>query len=346
MIKMHCSSSSRSNILAALGQPSTGSVVPIVLWETSEPDDDMINALGLGLKIHPRFFHALLAATGKLFTSHEEADRLEKRPFVPDLAVIENHVIKMTRHCLPGHCDGPPIILIAGEKFGASTSGRQVDEIQRFQCATLEDPSEPKIKPPSWTEEYLRVLQYNLEKRRASTGRHTDLLFRPLVPLLYFNIFKIREECGLVRERYYKFVVPRKKFLTSLGKADSLAWGTAKVAVEDLYEMRVVLRRMIEDSEDSSEQLQRFLLSQQTIDVPRKDVLTIIDNDLKQVRVEARRLETEIRDHLRLHTGEMALQESRKSIELSSLQIEEGKRGQLKCLEWWGPVADNSSENL
>ncbi len=58
--------------------------------------------------------------------------------------------------------------------------------------------------------------------------------------------------------------------------------------------------------------------------------LTAVEDELRQARLEASRLETEIRDFLQLQTGELALQESRKSIELSNSQIEEAKRGQSK----------------
>ncbi|CAF9919847.1 MAG: hypothetical protein ALECFALPRED_001319 [Alectoria fallacina] len=52
-----------------------------------------------------------------------------------------------------------------------------------------------------------------------------------------------------------------------------------------------------------------------------------IEDQLQQAHLEAHRLENEIRDYLQLQIGELALQESRKSIELSGSQIEEAKRG-------------------
>lgn len=47
----------------------------------------------------------------------------------------------------------------------------------------------------------------------------------------------------------------------------------------------------------------------------------------KHVIDEARRLESEMRDHLQLQVGNLSLEESRKSIELSNFQVQEGKRG-------------------
>lgn len=42
---------------------------------------------------------------------------------------------------------------------------------------------------------------------------------------------------------------------------------------------------------------------------------------------EARRFESELRDYLQLEGSRLALEESKKSIELSNYQIQEGKRG-------------------
>lgn len=48
--------------------------------------------------------------------------------------------------------------------------------------------------------------------------------------------------------------------------------------------------------------------------------------DLMQIHQEAGRLESQVRHYMQLQVGELALQESKKSIELSNQQIEEGRR--------------------
>lgn len=336
-LSLRCSSSSGSVVLAALRQPSAGVAVRTVLWKTSELDEVMVNAIGLGFKIHPRFFHVLFATSGRL-SSWGKEERLDERPLVPNIVVIENHVVAMARCSPPVYPDATPVILIASHSFGALTGKAHFDEVSHFRSAIVETLSRPLEGTPEWSVEYIRILQYDLEKERGSIGSDTNLLLRPLIPLLYFNIFRIRGECGLVREKYYKFIVPHDKFIASLGGVESrFPLGNPKNAdrtsLEDLYELRVVLRRKIEDSEDNSEQLRRFLRSQRMLDVRQGKLFTMVEDDLQQVRLDAHRLETEIRDYLQLQTGVMAIHESRKSIELSNIQIEEGKRGQSKCTE-------------
>lgn len=91
--------------------------------------------------------------------------------------------------------------------------------------------------------------------------------------------------------------------------------------------MRYSLRRMVEDFEDSSLRLRDCMHSPMKKDTPQGQSLMTLEGDLQQFGLEATRLETEIRDYLQLQIGELALQESKKSIELSNPQIEEAKRG-------------------
>ena len=73
--------------------------------------------------------------------------------------------------------------------------------------------------------------------------------------------------------------------------------------------------------------------SQNVSETPQNEPSIAIEDELQQAHLEALRLETEIREYLQLQTGELALQESRKSIELSNSQIEEAKRGQSEHLK-------------
>lgn len=79
---------------------------------------------------------------------------------------------------------------------------------------------------------------------------------------------------------------------------------------------------------------------------PQKDSSTRIEDDLQQVLVEAHRCEAEICENLQLRAGGLALEESKNPIELSSLQIEEGKRRNLKRFERRGLLANGFYEDL
>ena len=335
-LTLHCSTSSGSVVLAALRQPSAAAAIRIVLWDPSIIDKGVLDALGLGLKIHPRFFDVLLSAPllKKEGSDTWKFDRAFKdiRPLMPDVVVIDDYVVTMVSNYLSEYSDATPVILIAGG-FDAVSSETQIDEMSRFRSATVKDVSDPVDKYPTWTREYVRILQYDLENGRRSTGREMNLSFQPLVPLLYSNVFRIRKECAKVREKYHSFITSSKTFPN-------------QITLEDSYKMRDMLRRIFEKSEDNSGQLQRFIRSQGILDVQQERSFTTIEEDLKQAYLEAHRLETQIRDYLQLQTGELALQESKKSIEISNLQIEEGKRGQSECFESYRLPTNIPSENL
>ena len=85
---------------------------------------------------------------------------------------------------------------------------------------------------------------------------------------------------------------------------------------------------MVEDSEDSFDYFLRYTRSQKMADLLLTKSWLKVEDDLKRTHYEAARLEAQIRDYLQLRIGELALEESKKSIELSNRQIEEEKQGQ------------------
>ena len=91
---------------------------------------------------------------------------------------------------------------------------------------------------------------------------------------------------------------------------------------------------MVEDSEDGFNHLLRYIRSQRCADWLLSKSWLRVEDDLRATHEEARRFETQLRDYLQIKVGEWALQESKKSIELSNRQIEEGKRSQsCSCLQ-------------
>ena len=101
--------------------------------------------------------------------------------------------------------------------------------------------------------------------------------------------------------------------------------------MQGLPDERCRLRALTEHFEDDCNQLRTYLRSQVFPPGLSNRSWLKVEQDLIESRQEAGRLDAEIRDCLQLQVGEWALQESKKCIELSSRQIEEGKRGQ-SCL--------------
>ena len=77
---------------------------------------------------------------------------------------------------------------------------------------------------------------------------------------------------------------------------------------------------MLEDSEDSFNDVERYAsppdihCSLPGLAYPQ------IKEDASRIYAEARRLESEVRDHMQLEVGKLSLEESRKSIELSIIR--------------------------
>lgn len=85
----------------------------------------------------------------------------------------------------------------------------------------------------------------------------------------------------------------------------------------------------MEDAEDSLDHLRIHITWQKKEEWLKEPIYKIMDQRLGQCCLPARRLEVEARDSLQLEAGLLALQESRKSIEISNHQVQEGRRGKF-----------------
>ena len=345
-LNLQYSSTSATTILSALRQPSSTEEVRIVLWEAKMLGVAMLNALGLGLKIHPEFFRALLMRDlppnafdmlpEKAFLrSREFIDGYDERRIVPEVVRLGQYLVTTARHYLSANLDASPVIVIfrLDEPPLPKPEKKAKNKLSRVSSSRESVPSAVshsiKLLPP-WMQEYVRELKHDLENRRGRSSSITDLLFKTLSPLLQFYVFRLREECDLARSEYIAFTLPQNKFQY---ESEILKWGPRRIGrgkikgLRELFEMRYFLRRLVEDSEQHCQRLRRFIRSQRAPDAPPNESSTLIEDEVQQAHLEAHRLETELRDYLQLQTGELALQESRTSIELSSSQIEEAKRG-------------------
>ena len=339
-LDLQSSSGSAATIFSALRHPSFTGGVRILLWEASVLDKGMMTALGLGLKIHPEFFGALLARHAGMGHLRIRSDlstlpwreliaRFDERRIAPEVVLLGQYLVTTARGYLSENLDAPPVIVIFLLENGLNSISRPKSKKKAENPVTF---------LPLWMQEYVRLLGLDLEKRRERSSSITNLVFRSLTPLLQFYVLRFCEECDCIRTEYLDLTLPQKKFRyeNAILNRSPRRKGTGRIkALGDLFELRYELRRMIGKSEDLNyyHQLRRFTHSQMPCDTFQDERFIEIEDQLQQAHLEAHRLETEIRDYLQLQIGELALQESRKSIELSSSQIEEAKRGQLKHLE-------------
>ena len=100
---------SDTNIVTSLQQAPANVAVQILLWETTDflnkgvLSQDVVDSLGLGLKLDPRFFTAL--DPGNIGQN--------RRPWDPKHVTIAGAVATIIRHPKPDKADAIPVVLIA-----------------------------------------------------------------------------------------------------------------------------------------------------------------------------------------------------------------------------------------
>ena len=308
---------SATRVIASLQQPPVNVTVQIVLWNSRDSlNKGTMNALGSALKLNPRFWGALWS---------------KRRPqFEPRHARIGGFVATVVRHYKPDELEAVSVVLIACHGWELLLE-RAVDE-EIGDVYPLKDPIlDPTIDliPPFYhggtlrlsspithqerhgPTTYLRVLKLCLDKEEEQADEFTKLILKPLIPLLYLSVFFIRNCCENLRLKYR-----------------NLLWNAAKMDedVDALHDDRHRLRALMEESEDDLSYLRRYVCSQISAERISDKSWRKAEADLIQIHQEAGRLESQVRDYMQLQVGELALQESKKSIELSNQQIEEGKR--------------------
>lgn len=142
---------------------------------------------------------------------------------------------------------------------------------------------------------------------------------KPLIALLYLTVIKIRAFCESIRENCEKLQM-FADFDWRIVKSDEISSG--------LSEDRLRLDGMLEEWEDGLNHLLRYIRSQTSADWLLSTSWLKVEELLRRTHQGAYRLEAQLCDYLHFQVGELALQESKKSIELSNRQIEEAKRGQ------------------
>ena len=354
-LDLQCSSPAAATIFSALRRPSPTGGVRILLWEASGLDEGMLSALGLGLKIHPEVFRALLArhaGTGRIGVVPDASfsrwsmwrkliDGFDERGTAPEVVLLGQYLVTTARHYLTANLEAPPVILIFRlDKISRDKPTQKMNykfnRIFFYQELATSAVSNPIRLLPVWMQEYVHFLKIDFERRRERSSGIMELSFRSLSPLLQFYVFRFRDECDFIRTEFLDFTLPQNKFWYESEILNQVPHrkGTGKIKrLSDLFEVRYWLRRMVEDSEQHCQRLRKFRYSQNIRDTSQNEPCIAIEDELQQAHLEALRLETEIREYLQLQTGELALQESRKSIELSNSQIEEEKRGQSKHLK-------------
>ncbi|KAL8841910.1 MAG: hypothetical protein Q9170_000690 [Blastenia crenularia] len=162
---------------------------------------------------------------------------------------------------------------------------------------------------------YPRALGRLLRRHNNEKSILGDLVFICLLPLLQINLSAVRHYSSNIRE---KFEGPDVD--------ESFDLSEEKAPKTFLYYTRDQLRWQINNLQDDWSYFRRFMRTKFDCDASKNALYRNFENDIHDVVEGASRMENQIREHLQLQTGILALKESKKSIEVSNQQIQEGKR--------------------
>ena len=329
-----------TKVLEDLRQPPQTTCLRVVLWwgnEQGVEPTELMNVCGLGLKIHPRFFGALSERTDKssvaMFINRSLVQPSLPGNPSPNYTIIGNHISTTARDYITGRVNTPPTLLIVGwsdgyndyawyddlsNDFNPSTqhlNWSESDVVSHFQASIAEsglrnDMQIPKKSRFLRTRTYVKILDELLKKTDSAATGNEHLLILCSLPMMHLDTLHIHAEIRRQRRNYFFLKNP-----------DVLA-GAGLVA-----DGRNMLRRHIEDSESSFKNFAYYALSQHGGELLRRQDYMRIEELWRDALNYARLFETEVRDRLQLKASQLSLQESRKSIELSTHQIEENRRG-------------------
>lgn len=316
-------------LLAALRQPRKHVCVQVIVWPVkTRVSARLTDILGLGLRMDPQFFLAVLCQWGELVRFGNAVDT---RPLRPSHVVIDHVAATFVRHYPIDEPIAPPIILIAGD----------LDFTQGFECVASQNISSPPPftlpKAPiqsgrkygsdlRWLDIYKETFSGLAENNHGITKSTVAIIAGVLMPLLHMNCLKIRT-C---------FLYLRRTFLAlqAIMYSNEVDREAVDHETSILRHERFILRRAVEDSDDGISHFERYISAEDVNYLPENAAWLKVKQETGQINDEARRLDAEIREYLQLVVGDLSLEESRKSIELSNNQIilsnnqiSEAKRG-------------------
>lgn len=314
-------------LLRALRLPLAENCSRIILWYmvNAKLDLEWIDILGLVLKIPPSYFQILLRKQYGQGYSYKgrEPDLLDPDLLDPDHLMIGNVTATILDGRDSNFSHNEPIILMAG----SSVDFQYDPDINTHLERELRHESPSAIRNNyllGWRHEhhrhYVQLLHRLLNQKCESDRSVTDLFYTSLLPILRFQV-------SILQHHYRRARVAFSELKATDENTDALD------------EKRFDLRRAIEEFENGLQVFRSHVIinyDEKWLDGPE---YRAVQEQWKCVVAMARRLETEIRDQMQLMVANLSISESRKSIELSTVQIQEGKQGTSQPIEkilWQG----------
>ena len=313
-----------TEILTALRNPPSGSLLRVLLLKPGDLKQrlpwSLMDVIGLGLRVSPDLFEAYLSV-------NPVTKRIPYRtPIRASYGIFGRAAFTVSRDYLPHSRNCPPVLLVMGHP--APSDARYPGFLLSRQKAPFSstDPLLVRHRGPSespWPCIFEQLLCTNIQTDPRKPMDFDALLVHSLLPLLESCLERLKGAYDEASMRY------RERVGTS-SQDPAMLW---KNALEDheneMEEVRFRLRRWITYYERILNHFPDFLRTQGVRSFQHYEAFAIIREESKHCLEDAHGLEVELRDWLQLRSPSLALQESKKSIQLSNLQMEEAKRGML-----------------
>ena len=326
-----------------LRNPSQDVAVQIVLWNLANGSSisrDWANVLCLGLKLDRSFCEDLEAKCDWRWSRKNEAWPAKSLRSTYDFK--KQLKITVTFPHDRSELSHVPVVVIAGDLdhvsvdcyyWYRSVAAQLSENLCDLQVTSwsAKNNHKPKIL---WSLTYAELLNISINQNElyADADKNPELLLC-LLPPLQLDLIWLRDRIKRCRydltrmEQYMREIDPIKGAEEPCGNLTSTISASEERLPATLYQSRIDLRRVVEEFEDQSPLISRFLSSKIVCGNSKSAIHQQYEKDKADTIRQARRLDAEICDLFHLQNSQWALTESKKSIQLSNYQIQEGKRG-------------------
>ena len=325
-VDKHC-----TQLLRNLRSPPKNSLARIIVWLIPRSSRflplGLVDAIGLSLKIEPAIFANLLSSCRRLG---------------PDYVVIGNSIATVAQNYIPNE-RVPPVLFVAKVDHGMtdfSSPTFALDEehdsmvIEALTtelhgsitpCRTAKDMRSLESLAPNSSgyldrlsnHVLLSILSKYVQKGAGVDAQNNGPLLNALVPLLHLEVFYLHAQCEITRRA---LLIAQSHSVEDLGAVKQSSHDT-------LDRQRFGLRRKLEELKESRSHFVKFARSQNAPDWLKEQPWLSQEEEIIEMVTKARVVEAETRDYMQLQIGNLSIEESKKSIQLSNQQMSEAKRG-------------------
>ena len=325
---LECLSKNPQKILLHLRNPPSKVLLRVLLLEPQEFTPlplRLIDVIGLGLRITPDFFKSYLARN---IVPREFSGEGKYRS---SYGVLGRSAIMVVRKYLPGNPSCPPVLLILGHPAPAdSRYPRHPGGLPSRQNVPLPFAQPISVIPRDlikypWPWIFERLFCDKIQSYQGISVDYNTALVYALLPVLEMCLERTRAAYEEATGRYRK----RLGVVSEETRVNDI-WKNAKEDPQnEMEEVRYRLRRWARYHRQNMHNFTKYLRTQGIRNLVSFEAFDVVREESEEILEESHALEADIRDWLQVRVGSLALEESRKSIQLSNLQIAESQRGKL-----------------